>query len=258
MNDNSLHFKSYGSGPPLILLHGLFGSGDNWHTVARALAAELQVYAVDQRNHGRSFHSERHDYESLAADILTFIAEHHLAPVTLLGHSMGGKVAMQVAATHPEQVARLIVVDITHRATRRIQADAVAALSRLDLGLLATLAGAEEELRPGIPDAALRRFLLKNLERTREGRYRWKINLGAIHRNLERLGEAIPVAVFSKPCLFIRGGKSDYITDADWLEVESFFPAAELASLPEAGHWVHADAREAFVAAVVEFIRRTR
>jgi pimeloyl-ACP methyl ester carboxylesterase len=257
VSDNRLHFKSYGSGPPLILLHGLFGSGDNWHTVAKALAAELQVFAVDQRNHGRSFHNARHDYESLAADILAFIAEHRLAPVILLGHSMGGKAAIRAAATRPEQVERLIIVDITPQATRGIQTEAVGALARLDLGRVESLADAEEKLKPEIPDAVLRRFLLKNLERTPEGRYRWKINLEALGRNLDRMGAAVPTAVFRKPCLFIRGGRSDYIADADWPELRSIFPAAELATLADAGHWVHVDAREAFVAAVLDFIRRT-
>jgi pimeloyl-ACP methyl ester carboxylesterase len=257
MKDHRLHFRAYGTGPPLILLHGLFGSGENWHTVANALSTEMRVYAVDQRNHGRSFHSERHDYASLAADILAFIADQHLAPATLLGHSMGGKAAIQAAAAHPEQVERLIVVDITHLAARGIQAEAVAALARLVLDRLATLADAEEKLRPGIPDTALRRFLLKNLERTPEGRYRWKINLEALGRNLDRMGAAVPAAVFRKPCLFIRGARSDYIADADWPEIKSIFPAAEMATLADAGHWVHADAREAFVAAVLDFIRRT-
>lgn len=257
MNDHRLHFKSYGSGPPLILLHGLFGSADNWHTVAKALAAEMQVYAVDLRNHGRSFHSERHDYASLAADIQAFITDQRLAPVTLLGHSMGGKAAIQAASTRPEQVERLIVVDITPKATRGIQAEAVAALARLELDRLTTLADAEEKLRPGIPDTALRRFLLKNLERTPDGRYRWKINLEALGRNLDRMGAAVPAAVFRKPCLFIRGARSDYLADVDWPELKSIFPAAELATLADAGHWVHADAREAFVAAVLDFIRRT-
>lgn len=255
MDTPSLYCRRYGSGPPLVLLHGLFGSSDNWHTVARALAADLSVYALDLRNHGRSFHSARHDYAAMAEDVERFAAARGLAPVTLLGHSMGGKVAMVLAGSNPERVGRLIVVDITPKATPVLR-EPIAALRRLDFEKIGTLAQAEAMLAPEIPDPVLRHFLLKNAERTPAGRYRWRINLEAIERNLDRIAEAVPAGGFDKPCLFIRGGKSDYLGDADWRGLRGLFPAAELATLPEAGHWVHADARDAFIAVVRDFIRR--
>jgi pimeloyl-ACP methyl ester carboxylesterase len=256
MDGGVLNFRRYGSGPPLVLLHGLFGSADNWHSVAGALSAEMAVYAVDLRNHGRSFHSAEHDYASMAEDVRRLAAGLGLGPFTVLGHSMGGKAALALAAAHPQAVARLIVVDITHKATA-VDAERVEALRRLDLEGVRSLKEASGRLEAAIPDTGLRLFLLKNLERTAEGRYRWRINLESIGDNIGRIGAAVALKAFPKPCLFIRGGKSDYIREADWEEVRAFFPAAELRTIPEAGHWVHTDAREAFVAVVSDFIRRT-
>lgn len=253
----ALHVRRYGAGPPLVILHGLFGSADNWHAVAKGLTEVAEVFAVDQRNHGRSFHSERLDYPSLAADILAFMDRERLPAATLLGHSMGGKVALSLAATHPERVARLIVADITPFASAGGLAPLVEALSRLDLDGVGSLAQADARLAPALPDAALRLFFLKNLERTPEGRYRWRINLPAIRRHLDRLSEAVPLARFPRPALFIRGGRSDYVPDGAWERMRPFFPRGELVTLPRAGHWLHADQREEFVAAVADFLRRT-
>jgi pimeloyl-ACP methyl ester carboxylesterase len=257
MNAKQLHFKRYGSGPPLIILHGLFGSSDNWHAVAKALAAEAEVFAVDQRNHGRSFHSERLDYPTLAADLVEFMDARGLDAASLLGHSMGGKAALFLAAAQPKRVARLIVADITPFAAEGTLGPLVEALSGLDLDGVSSLKQAEARLEPSISDPMLRLFFLKNIERSPEGRYRWKINLPAIRRNLDRLGAAVPLAPFPRPALFIRGGRSDYVSDAAWARMAPFFPEAELVTLREAGHWVHADAREAFVEAVAGFLRRT-
>jgi esterase len=251
-----LHYKTFGSGEPLIILHGLFGGWDNWYPVAKALSGRFGVYAIDQRNHGQSFHSDRFDYDVMAQDLLIFMDRQRLAAAALLGHSMGAKTAMRFAALFPERVRRLIVVDITHRTTGGVTAESIEALRGLDLTAVARVKDADELLQPAIPDAGLRRFLLKNLDRTPDGRFRWKVNLDAIRRNLPLICGPVDIRMFPKPCLFIRGASSPYIADDDWPEIRRFFPQAELVTIPGSGHWPHVDNKTAFLQAVGDFLDR--
>jgi pimeloyl-ACP methyl ester carboxylesterase len=169
---------------------------------------------------------------------------------------MGGKVALRFAALFPERLERLIVVDITHHASRPVYAEAIEALSRLDVKSLTRLKDAEERLRPAIPDLGVRLFLLKNLDHRPDGSYRWKVNLEAIRLSHDVICGPVAVRRTLVPCLFIRGGRSDYLRDADWPEIRRIFPQAELATIPHAGHWVHVDDKPGFLQAVKVFLAR--
>ncbi|MGE5255523.1 MAG: alpha/beta fold hydrolase [Hyphomicrobiales bacterium] len=253
-----MHYRIFGSGEPLIILHGLFGCWDNWYPVAKDLSQRFGVCVPDLRNHGRSFHSARFDYDVMADDIRRLMDEIGLTRASLLGHSMGGKAAMRVAARFPRRIARLIIVDITYKACRPIYAEAIDALCRLDLGSLTRLKDAEQRLRPAIPDPTVRMFLLKNLEHTRDNGYRWKVNLDSIRRNQAEICGPVKVRRLLTPSLFVRGGKSEYIRDSDWPEIKTIFPRAELVTLAHAGHWAHADDKDGFLKTVKEFMARSR
>jgi len=249
-----LHVRVYGSGAPLIILHGLFGSWENWHPVAKALSGRFEVHVVDQRNHGDSFHSSRLDYDAMAEDVRDLMGTHRLAKIALLGHSMGGKTAMRFTAMYPAQVERLIVVDIAPRGYPPSQADAIDALARLDLSRIPTLRAADEHLQSAIPDPGLRCFLLKNLKAATDGRYRWKVNIDAIRRAYPSLCGPVAVNFWPGPCLFVRGGRSNSIRDNDWQDIRTVFPQAQLCTLPAAGHWVHVDDPAGFVRTVTCFM----
>lgn len=249
-----LHCKRYGAGDPLLILHGLFGCWDNWHLVARALAERFRVYVPDLRNHGHSFHSPRFDYEVMADDIQRLMDTLALEQAALLGHSMGGKLALRYAARSPQRVSKLVAVDITHRPSPPVHAEAVEALACLDLSSLKGLKDAEDRLRPAIPDHAVRLFLLKNLDRPPGGAYRWKVNLDAICRNLPLICGSVNIRRFSKPCLFIRGAGSDYIQESDWPEIRRLLPQARLVTIAASGHWPHVENQRDFLAAVSDFL----
>jgi pimeloyl-ACP methyl ester carboxylesterase len=251
---SGLNFRSYGNGPPLIILHGLFGSAEGWHPVAKALAERFAVHVPDPRNHGRSLHSERMDYAAMAEDTRVFMAGLGLDRTCLLGHSMGGKTAMQFASMFPEAVEKLVIVDIAPRGYPPVYAEAIEALGRLDLKTVSCLREADARLTPSIPDAALRRFLLKSLKHAGRGSYRWKVNLDAIRDSYLPLCAPLQLSPWPGPCLFIRGERSDYIRDSDWTSARSVFPQARLITIAEAGHWVHADAPIDFARAVSIFL----
>jgi esterase len=249
-----LHYQSFGSGPPLVILHGLFGCRHNWYPVARALADRFRVLAVDQRNHGGSFHAEPLDYDQLAGDLLRFMDDLALPQAALLGHSMGGKAALQFADRHPERVARMVIVDITHRGYPPTHRPAIDALCGLHLAGLTRLKEADARLQPLIPDPGLRLFLMKNLTRS-PGGLRWKINLEAVRCGYEGLCGPLALRGGRTPALFVCGGRSDYVREDDWPEVQRLFPRAQRVVLTGAGHWVHVDDQPGFVAAVRPFLQ---
>ena len=250
-----LHHKVYGSGPAIILLHGLLGSADNWHPVALALAERFQVFALDQRNHGQSPHAGEMNYQLMAEDVHEFMAAQGIARAVVAGHSMGGKTAMQFALQFPEKVEKLLVEDMAPRAYPPDYAPILAALRALDLSRFASRAEIEHALAPEIPGLTLRRFLLKNLGRDSNGKFCWKINLPGLAENYPRLGQPIShPQPFAKPALFIRGGQSDYLGKADEPLIRELFPWAEFQTIPAAGHWVHADQLEAFLALTLDFL----
>jgi esterase len=253
----NLHFEAVGKGRPLIILHGLLGSADNWRLMSRRLGAHYKVLAVDLRNHGRSPHSDIFDYDVMAADLREFMEQQALHRIILLGHSIGGKVAMQFAIDYSEQVDSLVIVDIGPKPYEPSQRYILEALRSLDLTRCKSFADVDAALAAEVSGESLRQFLLKNLARDENGRLRWKVHLEAIYRNYDKLARGLaPGRTFDKPTLFIRGGRSNYIEDDDALLIRQIFPGAEIATLPEAGHWVHVDAPEEFFQTVLNFLNR--
>lgn len=252
----NLHFESYGNGhgAPLVILHGLFGSLDNWHSISRRLSERLEVLALDQRNHGQSPHSPEMNYPIMAEDVAKFIRSRGLERANILGHSMGGKTAMELALACPELVEKLIVVDIAPRAYSPRHGEIFRGLLGLNLAEFQTRAQVGDALEPAIPDKTVRQFLLKNVTRDAQGTFRWKLNLKDICANYGRLSEALEERVFNGPTLVIRGGTSRYIREEDAELIRRYFPKAQLRTLPQAGHWVHAEAPEAFLELVTGFL----
>jgi len=251
-----LNYKKYGeSGPNLIILHGLFGMLDNWHSLAVRFGNEFQTWTIDQRNHGKSPHSEYINYNILAADLLDFCDQHFIKQPIILGHSMGGKAAMQFAMNYPEVISKLIVVDIAPKKYPENGHDVIIeALNALDLKSIKSRKDADEALKAKIPEEGVRQFLLKNL--TREGdNYILKMNLPSLSHNYDKLSENIVVRMtFEKDSLFIRGAKSKYILDPDIPEILKAFPKAQFVTIPGAGHWVHAEAPDLFYDSVMKFL----
>jgi pimeloyl-ACP methyl ester carboxylesterase len=254
----TLFHQRYGEGFPLVILHGLFGASGNWHTLCRnVFSRRFAVYAVDLRNHGRSPHDDAMSYPLMAGDLLEFLDAQGLPRAHVLGHSLGGKVAMTFALTHPERMGRLVVADIAPRAYGPNHTAIFNALGRLDLATLRSRTEAEAALAPDIPSAPVRQFLLKNLESDPAGGFSWKMNLDALVRHYDTLNAALPVdGIFTGDVLFIRGGTSSYVATTDEPEIRRLFPAADIHTLPGVGHWVHAEAPEAFAAAVMDFLTR--
>jgi pimeloyl-ACP methyl ester carboxylesterase len=250
-----LHFKQLGHGEPLVLLHGLFGQSDNWFGVAPKLAEKFHVLMPDLRNHGHSPHHPEMDYPLMAADVEKFFTAHKIESAHVIGHSMGGKVAMRFALDFPARMKKLVVVDMVPRAYKRVHDKIFTALLALDLGSFQTRQQIEDALAPEIPSLNLRRFLLKNLGRDDHGKFFWKMNLRGVAENYSRLGEVLSAKRhFDGPTLFIRGGKSDYIAASDETEILKLFPAAEIQTIETANHWVHADAPEEFVRLALDFL----
>lgn len=249
------HTRSYGKGYPLVILHGLLGSLDNWATLARRFAQHFHVFTFDARNHGRSSHSNVISYPTMATDVQTFMQRHSLASAHLLGHSMGGKTAMQLAMTHPALIDRLIVVDIAPGAYGRRHDHIFDALCGVDLKRYSSRKEVEEVLALEIPEYATLQFLLKNLGRGESGEFRWKMNLPVLKKHYDELGAAIPEATpFDRPALFIKGGKSSYITATDKPAIKKMFPRSSVVTIKNAGHWVHADAPDDLEKIVVKFL----
>lgn len=238
----------------MVLIHGLLGSSRNWITVARDLAEHFDVYALDLRNHGESPHEERMDYEVLVEDVITWLDANPLPePPTIIGHSLGGKTAMKLACDFPERLSRLIVADIAPKKNRAMSVE-FAAMGKLNLSELSSRAEAEEQLLTKVPDLGMRRFLLTNLARAKDGSFQWSVNLPALTKALDVLSEN-PLhhgSRYTGDTLYIRGGKSKFVPDGIWDTTLGYFPKAKLHTLPEAGHNVHVDDRPGFVKAVLE------
>jgi len=254
-----LNFREQGEGEPLIILHGLFGSLDNWESIARRLSARFRVFCVDQRNHGASPHGSEMNFSLMAEDLREWMGEQRLQSAHVMGHSMGGKTAMQFALSFPDQTKSLIAVDIAPRAYPPWQQYIFDALLPLDVTRFQNRRQIEDVLAGPIPDLTVRRFLLKSLTHDSDGKFRWKMNLPGIFRNYPSLNAAIEGnQPFPGPVLFVRGGKSDYICDSDVRMIRSLFPRAEIHTIPAAGHWVQAEAPDAFLEGVENFWRRDR
>ncbi|MFK7978367.1 MAG: alpha/beta fold hydrolase [Saprospiraceae bacterium] len=250
-----LNYKSFGEGYPIIILHGLFGTLDNWQTIAKKLAENYLVYIVDQRNHGRSPHDTRFDYEAMADDLQVFMESQWIYEAHIIGHSMGGKTAMQFALNYPDLVNQLIVVDIAPKAYEGGHQAIFEALFSLDLSSIKNRKQADAALLAQIPDFGVRQFLLKNLTNDKKGGYKWKMNLPVIYENYQQILATIKSEdIFDNPTLFIRGGQSNYIVAEDLKQIKSLFPTAALTTVAGANHWVHAAAPKELLALVTNFL----
>ncbi len=249
-----LFYREYGTGEPLIILHGLFGSADNWMTQAKMLSTKYHVYTVDQRNHGLSPHSADHDYLAMTEDMNGFFMQHQLKEAIVMGHSMGGKTAMNFAVKYPSKVKKLIVVDIMPKAYPVHHDKILAGLKALPMANLTSRNQADVELARYVDQPEVRQFLLKNLSREQGGGFAWKMNLAAIDQNIEEMGADLVVSgQYQGSTLFIVGTKSNYYAFADDAIIKKYFPNYSLIEL-ETGHWVQAEKPKEFIDEVFKFL----
>lgn len=251
-----LHYKEMGHGQPLLILHGLFGTLDNWATLAKRLAEHYNVFLVDLRNHGRSPHSEDHDYDAMAEDVLRLVDELQIPTPAIMGHSMGGKVAMNYALKYPTRLTKLIVVDIAPKAYPPHHDEIIDALQSVDLSTVTSRGDVDKQLARTIPEESVRLFLMKNLYRKDDNTFGWRMNLDAIEKNYEKVAAPITSETpFKKNTLFIKGGRSRYIMPEDvYGSIERLFTLVEVETIPEAGHWVHAEAPDKVYDLVTRFL----
>lgn len=252
-----LHSRIQGEGKPLLIIHGFLGMSDNWKSFGSLYASEgFQVHMLDLRNHGKSFHSDEFNYKAMSNDILEYCQHYNLSNVTIIGHSMGGKVAMLFATTYPEMVEQLIVADIGPKYYAPHHDDILAGLNAVDFSAKPDRTAVEEILYPFIPDYGTRQFLMKNLYWVEPGQLAFRFNLPVFNAQIETIGEALPAANhFDKPTLFIRGGNSKYVLDADLPQIKKHFPNAELITIPNVGHWLHAENPKLFFEETIKFIK---
>lgn len=251
-----LHYKEMGHGQPLLILHGLFGTLDNWQTLAKRLAEHYNVFLVDLRNHGRSPHNEEHNYDVMADDVLRLIDDLKIPTPAIMGHSMGGKVAMKLALKYPTRLTKLIVVDIAPKAYPPHHDEIIEALQAVNLEGVTSRSDVDEQLAKHIKEDYVRLFLMKNLYRKEDNTLAWRMNLDAIDKNYEQIAAGITADVpFKKSTLFIKGGRSKYIQPEDvYGSIEHLFTLVEIETIPEAGHWVHAQAPDKVYDLVTRFL----
>ncbi|MDX1575370.1 MAG: alpha/beta fold hydrolase [Kiloniellales bacterium] len=251
-----LAYSETGAGPPLVILHGLFGSRRNWAGIARQLGDAYRVFALDLRNHGESPWAESMSYRAMAADVAAFLERQGLEGATVLGHSMGGKAAMLLALERGELVGRLIVVDIAPVAYGHSHLPTIEAMRAIDLSAVSRRGEVDQALQGAVPDPGLRGFLLHNLA-SEDGRLRWRINLAALGNNMDGLigyPDDLADLSYDGASLFLAGAVSDYLRAEHHPPIRALFPAAEFDAIAGAGHWVHAEQPEAFLARVQAFL----
>ncbi len=251
-----LFYREFGKGRHIIILHGLFGSSDNWKTLAKKFAHHFHVITVDQRNHGQSFHHEDLNYDVMGKDLERLYSRLNIEKAVLIGHSMGGKKAMKFTLENPDRVDKLVVVDIAPR-HYPVHHDAIIdALCDLNVDQYKKRQEADKALSKKIENKAVRQFLLKNLDRSKEGHLIWKINLPAIKKNLENIGKEIQSDNSSSvPALFIAGKKSNYIQPPDESHIRQLFLNSNITYFENASHWIHAEAPEEFYKTVINFLK---
>jgi pimeloyl-ACP methyl ester carboxylesterase len=253
----TLFYREYGSGEPvLVILHGLLGSSQNWQRAAKALEKTCRVLVVDQRNHGSSPHTETHTFADLREDVKLFFAQQHLDKAYLLGHSMGGIAAMEFAFHYPERLAGLIIEDIAPRAYQSASNEILRALCAIDLNTVASREQVEAILAQDLTSARTRQFLLTNLIRRGDNVFAWKANLPVLQASQREIETYEPPlsASYAGKTLFIAGALSDYRIDQDRNLIPRYFPNSQLVMIPNAGHWIHFEAVEAFTEVVTKFI----
>jgi esterase len=250
-----LFYRELGEGKPLVILHGVFGSSDNWFTVSKLLAEDYKIYLVDARNHGHSPRSEEFNYDVMGKDLEVFLKDHLIKDPVIIGHSMGGKIGMKFASLYPEMLKKLVVVDISPRYYKRHHDSILNGLKSIDLGQLSSRKQADEQLAKFELDSGVRQFLLKNLYRNQDNHFDWRINLEVIDKNIENVGEALAEDVrIDTPTLFIKGSKSNYIKEEDEKLIKKIFRNSKIETVEGAGHWVQAEKPQQFIEAVRRFL----
>ncbi len=254
-----LHYRIVGESnsnkPNLFILHGLFGSSDNWQTLAKRFSSDFTVYLVDQRNHGRSPHSIEFNYDLMVEDFAELIRDLGLSQINLMGHSMGGKTAIGFAAEYPELLNRLIVVDISHKQYPMHHQTILEGINALDLSVIKSRGQADKALSAYIDNLAIRQFLLKNLYWESKGQLGWRINVPVLTNEIEQIIEEIYFDTIDVQTLFIRGAQSNYILPTDFEEIQQKFPNSIINTIENAGHWVHAEQQDEFYEMVVNYLK---
>lgn len=241
MNTMQLYYREFGQGSPILFLHGLFGFSDNLQTVAKGLAEHHWVITPDHRNHGRSPHANTHAYADMVEDLRALLNHIGIPRAAFIGHSMGGKVAMQMALSYPELVEQLVVIDIAPGQATDGHSSLFEAMLSLDMGAVNARSEAEAFLSARITDVPTLQFLLKNITRHPDGSYSWKMNLPVLHAEYQNILAPVTGFPYEGPALFVRGSRSGYIQDEDMPLIRSLFPHAQLQTIEGAGHWVHAE-----------------
>jgi len=262
-----LFYRKAGSGPPLVVIHGLYGSSDNWINIGKRLAEKFTVYMLDQRNHGRSPFAETHSFDDLRNDIEEFFEHHKIEKATVLGHSMGGKTAMWFAADFPEKVEKLVIADIAPKDYLQLKEESqfylhqniLLAMQEIDFSTIKSRNEVDEYMSEKLDDERIRKFLLKNIAKDKEKKqYKWRVNAEVLYDHLEEivsgvnpswLDDRTPITAY--PVVFIRGLLSKYIQDEDKKLITEIYPDARIIDIPNAGHWLHAEQPEEFMKAVM-------
>ncbi|WP_265614147.1 alpha/beta fold hydrolase [Bacteroidetes bacterium endosymbiont of Geopemphigus sp.] len=252
-----MHSKIYGKGQPLLILHGLFGMGDNWTTLGKKWAGDHQeVHLLDLRNHGKSFHSGAMSYDLLSEDLLNYMERHGLSKPVLLGHSMGGKAAMHFSLHYPENARALVVADIAPRSYPAHHQKIITSIKHVPINTLKSRGALNEFLQENIDDPAIRELLSKNSYRTEEDHFAFRFYLPGIENNYEGLISAQSTEkTYHGKALFLCGDESDYIVREDFSEIQKIFPGSEIITIPKAGHWIHLDNPQAVYEKVDRFLK---
>jgi esterase len=249
-----LYFKEFRPKSPVVILHGLFGFSDNWQTIAKALSEDQTVLTPDLRNHGRSPHVSSHSYLEMADDLKEFLEQRRISQAVVIGHSMGGKAAMQLAMNYPDLVEKLVIIDMEPGQAADNHREIFKALFDLDFSIIKTRQEANDFLSSRLEDEGTRQFLLKNITRETNGEFAWKMNLSVLWKDYHNILAPVSGNPYEKPALFIRGGKSNYIKDEEITLIEKYFPNSSVVTIEGAGHWVHADKPAELLAVVKGFL----
>jgi Predicted hydrolases or acyltransferases (alpha/beta hydrolase superfamily) len=268
----NLFFREEGEGFPFVIVHGLYGSSDNWLTVGKKLASKYKVFMIDQRNHGRSPNSEDHNYELMKNDLADFFDQRGIGKAILMGHSMGGKTAMSFAADYPEKIEKLIVVDIAPKDYFLLNDDSqyylhnniLRAMIEIDFEKMESRKEVETFLNERIDSPTVVQFLLKSVTRNKTTeQFEWRLNVPVLYENLDEIikgmnahwfDDRLPIKNY--PVLFIKGANSNYILPEDYPSIRRIFPEAEIAEIPNAGHWLHAEQPQLFMEVLTQFLKK--
>jgi esterase len=252
----NLYYRELGEGnPPIVILHGVFGSSDNWLTVSKGLAETHKIYLLDARNHGQSPHTDEFNYDIMADDLFEFINQHQLVKPIIIGHSMGGKTVMKFALKYPGAFSKMVVVDISPRYYKPHHQTIIAGLSAIPIDNLKTRQEADDILKTFEPELGVRQFLLKNIYRNDDNGFSWRMNFEVIKNKIENIGEALNKGTkITKPTLFVRGSNSKYIQEEDIQLIHTIFSNVSIVTVEGSGHWVQAEKPKEFLEAVKKFL----